>query len=100
MKIRRGTSPWVFPSQKSKSGHIEEPRKARERLLKAARIQNLWLHDLRRTFGSRLAETHASGAVIAAAMGHKSLQSARSYLHLQVDAVRDAMERAAVKRRP
>ena len=97
MKKRRGTSLWVFPSQKSKSGHIEEPRKARERLLKAAGIQNLWLHDLRRTFGSRLAETQASGAVIAAAMGHKSLQSARSYLHLQVDAVRDAMERAAVK---
>ena len=97
MKKRRGTSPWVFPSEKSKSGHIEEPRKARETLLKAADIQNLWLHDLRRTFGSRLAETHASGAVIAAAMGHKSLQSARSYLHLQVDAVRDAMERAAVK---
>jgi integrase len=98
MKKRRGTSPWVFPSEKSKSGHIEEPRKARERLLKAAGIENLWLHDLRRTFGSRLAETDASGAVIAAAMGHKSLQSARSYLHLQVDAVRDAMERAATNK--
>ena len=97
MKKRRGTSLWVFPSEKSKSGHIEEPRKARERLLKAAGIENLWLHDLRRTFGSRLAETDASSAVIAAAMGHKSLQSARSYLHLQVDAVRDAMERAAAK---
>jgi integrase len=96
-KKRRGTSPWVFPSEKSKSGHVEEPRKARERLLKAAGIENLWLHDLRRTFGSRLAETQASGPVIAAAMGHKSLQSARSYLHLQVDAVRDAMERATIK---
>lgn len=66
MKKRHGPSPWVFPSGKSKSGHIEEPRKARERLLKAAGIENLWLHDLRRTFGSRLAETQASGAVIAA----------------------------------
>ena len=98
MKERRGTSPWVFPSEKSKSGHIEQPSKARERLLKAAGIESLWLHDLRRTFGSRLAETQASGAVIAAAMGHKSLQSARSYLHLQVDAVREAMERAASKK--
>jgi integrase len=97
MKNRRGISPWVFPSAKSKSGHIEEPRKARDRLLKAAAIENLWLHDLRRTFGSRLAESQASGPLIAAAMGHKSLQSARSYLHLQVDAVRDAMERAAIK---
>jgi integrase len=67
------------------------------RLLQAAGIADLRLHDLRRTFGSRLAETGASGAVIAAAMGHKSLQSARSYLHLQVDAVREAAERAAIR---
>ena len=98
MKKRRGTSPWVFPSEKSKSGHIEEPRKARERLLKTAGIENLWLHDLRRTFGSRLAENQASLPVIAAAMGHKSLQSARAYLHLQVDVVREAMERAKIEK--
>jgi integrase len=97
MKQRRGASPWVFPSATSKSGHIEEPKAAWARLLKATGIKNLWLHDLRRTFGSRLAETGASGAAISAAMGHKSLQSARSYLHLQVDAVREAMERAAIK---
>jgi integrase len=84
MKQRRGASVWVFPSLKSKSGHIEEPKAAWARLLAAAGIDGLRLHDLRRTFGSRLAETGASAAVIAAAMGHKSLQSARSYLHLQV----------------
>jgi hypothetical protein len=44
-----------------------------------------------------MAETGASGAVIAVAMGHKSLQSARSYLHLQVDAVREPAERASIK---
>ena len=97
MKERRGASPWVFPSEKAKSGHLEEPKAAWIRLLQAASIADLRLHDLRRTFGSRLAETGASGAVIAAAMGHKSLQSARSYLHLQVDAVREAAERAAIR---
>jgi integrase len=97
MKERRGASPWVFPSEKAKSGHLEEPKAAWSRLLQVAEIADLRLHDLRRTFGSRLAETGASGAVIAAAMGHKSLQSARSYLHLQVDAVREAAERAAIK---
>jgi integrase len=97
MRERRGASPWVFPSEKSKSGHLEEPKAAWMRLLDAAGIADLRLHDLRRTFGSRLAETGASGAVIAAALGHKSLQSARSYLHLQVDAVREAAERAAIK---
>jgi len=97
MKQRRGSTPWVFPSTKAESGHIEEPKTAWRRLLQAAKIDGLRLHDLRRTFGSRLAESGASGAVIAAAMGHKSLQSARSYLHLQVDAVREAAERAAIK---
>jgi integrase len=96
MQSRRGTSPWVFPSVTSASGHIEEPKAAWARLLKAAGIEGLRIHDLRRTFGSRLAETGANGAVIAAAMGHKSLQSARSYLHLQIDAVREAAERAAI----
>jgi integrase len=96
MRERRGTSLWVFPSPKSASGHIEEPKAAWSRLLKAAKIEGLRIHDLRRTFGSRLAETGANGAVIAAAMGHKSLQSARSYLHLQIDAVREAAERAAI----
>jgi integrase len=97
MKQRRGPSPWVFPSTKAKSGHIEEPKTAWKRLLQTTKIDGLRLHDLRRTFGSRLAESGANGAVIAAAMGHKSLQSARSYLHLQVDAVREAAERAAIK---
>ena len=97
MKECRGTSAWVFPSEKAKSGHLEEPKAAWMRLLQGAGIADLRLHDLRRTFGSRLAETGASGAVIAAAMGHKSLQSARSYLHLQVDAVREAAERAAIR---
>ena len=96
MKQRRGATPWVFPSTKSKSGHIEEPKSAWRRLLEATGIAELRLHDLRRTFGSRLAETGASGPLIAAAMGHKSLQSARSYLHLQIDAVREAAERAAI----
>jgi integrase len=92
---RRGPSPWVFPSSKSSAGHITEPNKAWARLLKAAAIEGLTIHDLRRTFGSRLAETGASGPMIAAAMGHKSLQSAKSYLHLQVDQVREQMEKAA-----
>ena len=98
MKTRRGASVWVFPSSRSSSGHITEPKKAWARLLKAAGIEGLTIHDLRRTFGSRLAESGASGAVIAAAMGHKSLQSAKPYLHLQVDVVRQHMERASVKR--
>jgi integrase len=97
MKTRRGAAGWVFPSSRSSSGHITEPKKAWTRLMKAAGIEGLTIHDLQRTFGSRLAESGASGAVIAAAMGHTSLQSAKPYLHLQVEIVREHMERARVK---
>ena len=44
-------SEFVFPGI-GKSGHIQEPRKGWERILKSAEIKDLRLHDLRRTLGS------------------------------------------------
>jgi integrase len=94
MKKRRGTSLWVFPSQNRSQGH-RGPRKTREA------AEGRWYQICGCTIFAALSieacRNPSKRAVIAAAMGHKSLQSARSYLHLQVDAVRDAMERAAVK---
>jgi integrase len=96
MRKRRGSSLFVFPSSRSRSGHIEEPKRAWAKLLSAAGLSGLTIHDMRRTFGSRLAEEGANAAVISAAMGHKSLASAKAYLHLQTDHVREAMEKAKV----
>ena len=42
-------SPWVFPSATSASGHFMDPKKAWQRLLKNASLQDLRIHDLRRT---------------------------------------------------
>lgn len=97
LKARRETmmGPWVWPSDDAKSGHVTEPRKPLERLLKAAGVEaKLSMHDLRRTVGSRLAMTGANAATISAALGHLSPASARAYVHLTTEPVRAALEKA------
>jgi len=45
-------SPFVFPSDTSKSGYIEEPRYSHGKALQAAGVAHVSIHGLRRTFGS------------------------------------------------
>lgn len=87
--------PWVFPSDhNSKSGHLEEPKKAWKRILKRAGITNFRLHDLRRTRGSWMAIAGASQYVIGKALNHKSPRSTAIYARLSIDPVREFMEKA------
>jgi integrase len=44
-------------------------------------IENLHWHDLRHTFGTRLAEAGCSEATIADLMGHSDPQTTRRYTH-------------------
>ncbi len=63
-RLERKTNQWVFSSPASKSGHIEEPKRAWKNLLKRADIQDLRIHDLRRTLGSWQAATGANSYII------------------------------------
>jgi integrase len=47
-----------------------------------ARIKKLRWHDLRHTFCSRLAQSGASMKIIQEAAGHKTIQMAARYMHL------------------
>lgn len=85
---------WVFPSSTSKSGHFEEPKKAWAQVLKAAELTNVRIHDLRRTLGSYQAITGASLAVIGKSLNHKSVQATQIYARLDLDPVRDSVQRA------
>ena len=90
-------SKWVFPSEGglvSGSGHIEEPKKAWKRVLRRADIDDLRIHDLRRTLGSWMTSTGANLQVVGKALGHKSLASTEIYARLQLDPVREAAQTA------
>lgn len=139
-------SSWVFPSEASAKGYLQDPKKAWQRLLKRAELFQLielvggkqkWndkqvatakleaesnltasletyrkkakslkldmsviglpdirIHDLRRSLGSWQAVTGASGYVIGKSLGHKSQQSTAIYARLNLDPVRESVERA------
>ena len=87
-------SPWVFPSY-SASGHVEDPRKAWERIREASGLTDLRMHDLRRSLGSWQAIAGASMAVIGASLGHADLKSTQVYARLQLDPIRQSVEGAA-----
>ncbi|MBF0308981.1 MAG: tyrosine-type recombinase/integrase [Magnetococcales bacterium] len=86
---------WVFPSPRSATGHMVEPRKAWLRILAVAGIDHARIHDLRRTMGSWQAITGASLQVIGKGLGHKTQDATAIYARLTLDPVRAAMEKAA-----
>lgn len=85
---------WVFPSSTSKSGHIEEPKKAWKNLLERAEIEDLRIHDLRRTLGSWQAATGANSFIIGKSLGHKTQHATAIYARLNMDPVRESVNRA------
>lgn len=87
-------SEWVIPSNKSASGHLEDPKRPWQDLLRRAGIKNLRLHDLRRTQGSYQAITGASTNIIGKSLGHKSTRATMVYARLSADPVRESMQRA------
>jgi integrase len=89
------SSPWVFPSSDgSKSGHIQEPKTAWKRIIERAGLENLRIHDLRRTCGSYQAIAGVPIVTIGKSLGHKSIQSTAIYARLSNDPVRVGLESA------
>ena len=86
-------SPWVFPGGGA-SGHFSDPKKAWMRILKEAGIADLRIHDLRRTLGSWQAATGANSYIIGKSLGHRSQQSTAVYARLNLDPVRDSVNKA------
>lgn len=85
---------WVF-SAPSKSGYLEEPKKAWVALLEKANIENLRINDLRRTFGSFKAAQGASLQLIGKALRLKSQDATLIYARLNLDPVRLAVNAAS-----
>ena len=86
-------SVWVFPGT-GVTGHLIEPKRAWARLLERAGIDNLRIHDLRRTLGSWQAKTGASMVIIGKSLNHKSSSTTAIYARLDLDPVRESVDRA------
>jgi len=80
---KRNLLPWVFPGghkeDQSNYDHLKEPKKAWSLILKAAGINNLHIHDLRRSLASYMVMTGASTPLVQKQLGHKSLLAASVY---------------------
>ncbi len=84
-------SEWVFPGR---SGPIRNVALPWARLLKRAGLENLRLHDFRRSLGSWQAIRGSSLPVIGRSLGHISLSATSVYARLSNDPVRESVERA------
>jgi integrase len=94
---RRG--PWVFPSRAgAKAPHMSRMQSGWAGILKRAGIEDLTIHDLRRTHGSLLLAGGVSIDHVSKVLDHSSVRvTERVYAHLDLDAkhgAKRAMEAA------
>jgi integrase len=84
---------WVFPGRHGK-GHLTDLRKPVSKVLTAAGLEGVRLHDLRRTFGSWQAANGSSELLIGKSLGHRNTRSTAVYARLTLEPVRESVERA------
>ena len=88
----RGQSEWVFPSPTARSGHLEEPKKAWQRIRERANTKDVRIHDLRRTLGSWLAASGYGLPMIGRVLNHSQPSATAVYARLDLEPVRRALE--------
>ena len=87
-------SAFVFASHGG-TGHLVELKKSWAKIVRAAGITDLRLHDLRHSYASQLVSAGHSLSLIGALLGHTQPQTTQRYSHLSHDPLRAATERVA-----
>lgn len=72
-------SPWVFSSQTSATGRLEEPSIAHRKAIAAAGLPPISLHGLRRSFGTLSEWIEVPTGIVAQIMGHKPSATAEKH---------------------
>jgi integrase len=88
--VRRIDSPFVFPGNLPGTHRTDLP-KSWEKFLETAGIKNFVWHDLRHTFGSRLAMKGVDIYTISKLMGHKTITMTQRYAHLSPGFLHEAV---------
>jgi len=76
-------SEWVFSSQSSKSGQLQEPSIAHRNALFAVGLPPISLHGLRRSFGSLAEWCECPAGVVAQIQGHKPSATAEKHYRVR-----------------
>lgn len=84
-------NPYIFPG-KRKSRHLVNISKPWARVRKVAGVEDLRLHDLRRTVGSWMTQSGTDLNTIKEALRHKDISTTLIYARLGEDSARDPME--------
>ncbi|MGB6681764.1 MAG: site-specific integrase, partial [Candidatus Bathyarchaeia archaeon] len=90
LESQNGHSEYVFTNPDTGKPYTDISR-AFNKACERAGIENLKFHDLRHTFGSRLARTTPLHIVMKL-MGHASITTTQRYLHSQGDDERQAID--------
>jgi len=94
LKKARVVSPWVFPGNGSK-GHIVDPGNAWEALRKRLKLDDLWIHDLRRSLASSMANTGADVSIVRAALNHSDTRTTlKAYIRTTQQVQLEARQKA------
>lgn len=98
LRARDNTSPaaLVFPGKKNPLKPADV-RKAWDRAIAVAELQDFLFHDLRHCTGSYLAMSGASASEIAAVLGHETLSMVKRYAHVSDPHTVAVMERMSRK---
>jgi len=92
--VRRGErrEGWLFPSKRSKSGHLTTlAKRFREARNKAGLSESLVLYCGRHDYGTRVLKATGNLAAVMNTMGHKDVKTAMQYQHPEVELVRQAL---------
>ncbi|MFS2066782.1 tyrosine-type recombinase/integrase [Duganella sp. CT11-72] len=89
-----GTSPWGFPGRDGDKP-LHNPRKAFTRILEAAGVDHVRIHDLRHSFASLAVGNGASLYEVQSLLGHSSPQMTQRYAHLADNGLRRASQSVA-----
>lgn len=82
---------WLFPNSKG-DGPQKDYKGSWAAIIKAAKIEDLRVHDLRHSFASEGASIGLSLPMIGALLGHTNSQTTARYAHLLDDPLRTAAE--------
>jgi len=93
---RMAGCPYVFPGRNG-HGHLVNVDRAWDRIRTTAGVPDVRIHDLRRTVGSWLAGSGESLPLIGKVLNHRDVTTTAIYARLNLDPVRQALERQARK---